>query len=157
VAEGPTLILVQFGPLQAGDRVIVRSKKEWRFLEDMGYIKILGIPGRTVDLIGSAARDAYLFASRPPRREIQVPADIRDEQLCALGLKEPDVSQYSSKDPRMSSFDPSMQSWRCRRHVDLDDPRSAGFYGRSRDWVDDGLGYTRASLSPEPQEPVLEY
>jgi hypothetical protein len=50
-----------------------------------------------------------------------------------------------------------MQSWRYKRYVDLDDPKSAGFFGRSRDWVNDGLMSTRSSLSPEPQEVDLDY
>lgn len=55
------------------------------------------------------------------------------------------------------SVDPSLQSWRYRRYVDLDDPKSAGFYGRSRDWVNDGLTSLRSSLSPEPHDIDLDY
>lgn len=50
----------------------------------------------------------------------------------------------------------NLSSWRYRRYVDLDDVKSAGFYGRSREWVNDGLANTRSSLSPEP-EVELDY
>lgn len=58
------------------------------------------------------------------------------------------VSFHSQDKP--GRFDENMQSWRYRQYVDLDDPRSAGFFGRSREWVNDGLTALRSSLSPEP-------
>lgn len=48
-------------------------------------------------------------------------------------------------------------SWRYRKYVDLDDPRGAALYGRSRDWVMNDLGSTRQSLSPEPLDTILDY
>jgi hypothetical protein len=145
--------------LQSGDRIIVRNSKGWRFLEDMGYVRILGIPGEKIELVGEAARDAFLFAAEPPLREVEVISDLESHQLLAVGvLKDPESVEFHSPSVYKSrSVDPSLQSWRYRRYVDLDDPRSAGFYGRSRDWVNDGLANLRSSLSPEPQDIDLDY
>jgi len=44
--------------LRRGDRLIVHAGKRWSFLEDMGYVKILGIPGEIVNLVGADARAA---------------------------------------------------------------------------------------------------
>lgn len=145
--------------LAAGDRVVVRNSKGWRFLEDMGYINILGIPGDKIELVGEAARDAFLFASEPPLREVEVISDLERHQLIAVGLcKESESFEFSSNTVYSSRYsDPSLQSWRYRRFVDLDDPKSAGFYGRSMDWVHDGLASHRSSLSPEPQDIDLDY
>jgi len=145
--------------LQEGDRIVVRNSKGWRFLEDMGYVQVLGIPGEKIELIGEAARDAFLFASEPPLREVEVLSDLKEHQLLAVGVvKETDSVEFLGRSIlKARSADPSLQSWRYRRYVDLDDPRSAGFYGRSRDWVNDGLANTRSSLSPELLDIDLDY
>jgi hypothetical protein len=150
----------RFESLVEGERIIVKNSKGWRFLEDMGYVKVIGIPGEKIELIGEAARDAFLFASEPPLREVEVLGDLRTDQLVSVGvIPSPDSVEYS--DPPSvfgsSGYDLNLQSWRYRRYVDLDDPRSAGFYGKSRDWVNDGIGVTRSSLSPEPADIELDY
>jgi hypothetical protein len=143
--------------LSAGDRIYVRNSKGWRFLEDMGFVDILGIPGEKIELVGSDARDAFLFATEPTLREVRVLSDLRTHQLVAVGvIPPPDVASYILPEADKVSFDYNLQSWRYRRYVDLDDVRSAGFYGRSREWVNDGLSNTRSSLSPEP-DGVLDY
>jgi hypothetical protein len=139
-----------------GDQLVVRNSKGWRFLEDMGYVRILGIPGEKVELIGSDARDAFLFACEPPLREVEVLSTLEQHQLVAAGvISSPDSIIFETDRPR-GGFDINMQSWRYRRYVDLDDVRSAGFYGSSRDWINDGLAATRSSLSPEP-DVMLDY
>jgi hypothetical protein len=140
-----------FTSLSEGERIVVRNSKGWRFLEDMGYVEILGIPGEKIELVGSDARDAFLFAAQPPHREVVVLSRLETHQLIAAGvIKSPDAGSFEVPS-RRAHFDPNMQSWRYRRYVDLDDPKSAGFYGKSRDWVNEGLANTRRSLSPEPE------
>jgi len=142
--------------LLAGERIIVRNSKGWRFLEDMGYVRIIGIPGEKIELVGSDARDAFLFASEPSYREVEVLDNLDRSQLLAVGVvKDREVTSFENFE-RRGVFDENMQSWRYRRYVDLDDPRSAGFFGRSRDWVNDGLANLRSSLSPEP-DMMLDY
>jgi len=141
--------------LRSGSKIVVRISKGWKFLADMGYISLGGIPGEKIELIGSDARDAYLFASEPPYREVEVFEDLDTQQLIAAGvIRSPEVGSFEEVQNRY--VDVNMQSWRYRRYVDLDDPKSAGFFGRSREWVDDGLASTRASLSPEP-DMILDY
>lgn len=153
VEEETDLSAYRESGFEKGSRLIVRSSRKWRFLEDMGFLKVSkSIPGVKRYLIGTDARDAYLFSSKPPQREVIVEEDISASQLAAVGIIIPDDEVYGS----LRSFDPTFQSWRYRRYVDLDDPKSAGFYGRSLDWVNDGLTRTRASLSPEP-DPFLDY
>jgi hypothetical protein len=148
-----------FRKLSAGQSIIVRNKKGWRFLEDMGYVRIVGIPGEVIELVGAAARDAYLFASEPSLREVEVISTLDTHQLVAACVISEDESvEYRSyKEFEESRFDVNLQSWRYRKYVDLDDPKSAGFYGKSREWIDDGLQDTRSSLSPEPASIELDY
>jgi hypothetical protein len=147
------------GGLQAGEHVIVRRSKVWSFLEDMGYVEVIGIPGELVELVGSSARDAFLFSVEPPLREVVVLSDLDAQQLAAVGCLETDGSGfYSSPEKDIAShFDVNTRSWRYRKYVDLDDPKSAGFYGRSRDWVNEGVSNCRSSLSPEPAGLELDY
>jgi len=139
-----------FRSLEIGETIVVKNSKGWRFLEDMGYVEIGSIPGEKIDLIGSDARDAFLFASRPNFREVRVTSVLEEHQLVAAGVI-PSVETVSFEDKRVFSstgFDLNLQSYRYRRYVDLDDPRSAGFYGRSKDWVNDVLTDTRFFLYP---------
>jgi hypothetical protein len=140
-----------FEKLHVGESFCVRNSRGWRFLEDMGYVRLGGIPGEKIELIGSDARDAFLFASEPPLREVEVLCDLETYQLVAAGVA-PSPQDSSFLDPELSPgvLDLNLQSWRYRRYVDLDDMRSAGAYGRSREWVVNGLASTRSSLSPEP-------
>lgn len=145
--------------LQQGERIIVNRNRSWTFLEDMGYVKIIGIPGELVELVGEAARDAYLFSAEPSLREVAILSDLDTQQLVAAGVLELDGSGYfsSPNDDSIPRFDMNTRSWRYRKYVDLDDPKSAGFYGRSHDWIQEGVSIGRSSLSPEPMEYDLDY
>lgn len=144
--------------LKEGERIIVRRSRLWSFLEDMGYVEVLGIPGELVDLVGAAARDAYLFSAEPPLREVAVLSDIDVHQLASVGILQSDGSGlFSSKFESSPRFDVNTRSWRYRKYVDLDDPKSAGFYGKSRAWIQEGVMDSRSSLSPEPLEYDLDY
>jgi len=146
------------GGLQEGEVVIVRRSKTWSFLEDMGYVKIIGIPGEVVELVGAAARDAYLFSTEPPLREVVVLSDLDMQQLAALDLVKTDgFGSFISPEYDNVPFDMNTRSWRYRKFVDLDDPKSAGFYGRSREWTNVGVMESRSSLSPEPLDYGLDY
>lgn len=144
--------------LSVGETVIVKNNRGWRFLEDMGYVKIVGIPGEKLVLVGEDARDAYLFASEPPFSEIEVLCDIHMHQLVAAGVvRSPDTVEFEGMRVFSSTgYDVNLQSWRYRKYVDLDDPRGAGILGKSREWVNDRLTSTRASLTPEPTD-FLDY
>lgn len=141
-----------FDSLRAGETIIVNRARSWSFLEDMGYVRVVGIPGEKIELIGPDARKAYLFASEPPLREVEILEPLRTDQLVAAGvLKSGGGLAYEGKDESGSRHvDMNTRSWRYRRYVDLDDPKGAGLYGRSKDFVDDKLASTRFSLSPEP-------
>jgi len=147
------------GEVFRDDILFVHNSKGWRFLEDMGYVSIEGVPGEKIELVGSAARDAYLFASEPTLRRVKVLGDLRYDQLISASVvRQVEMAQYDSKDlPSSRGYDLNLQSWRYRRYVDLDDPRSAGLFGSSRNWVDNGLSSTRSSLSPEPEDNGLAY
>lgn len=148
-----------FNSLKEGETVIVHRKKGWSYLEDMGYVKVVGIPGEKVVLIGSDARDAFLFASEPPLREVEVLADLTTSQLVAAGILDSGESVVFEGNDGSDSrhVDMNTTSWRYRRYVDLDDPKGAGLYGRSRKWLNEGLSSTRESLSPEPFNTILDY
>lgn len=150
-----------FERLEEGESIVVRNSKGWRFLEDMGYVRLArGVPGRKIHLVGAAARDAFLFASEPPLKRVEVLMPLETRHLVAAGVVR-DVASFSyegrSEVYEYQPLDPNLQSWRYRRYVDLDDPKSAGFYGRSRTWVNDGLSNSRMSLSPEPELDSLDY
>jgi len=148
-----------FKSLKEGDSIIVNRGKKWTFLEDMGYVKIAGIPGEKIELVGSDARDAYLFASEPPLRCVEVLSDLSTLQLVSVGiLQDAESEVFEGRDDYGSRHvDVNTRSWRYRKYVDLDDPRSAGMYGMSRDWVVDKLPMERSSLSPEPQDASMYY
>jgi len=146
------------GELSPGTSLVVRKSKAWSFLEDMGYVEVLGIPGEVVELVGADARDAYLFATEPPLREVRVISALDMQQLAAVGVVMADESGfYASKTVVDPPVDMNTRSWRYRKYVDLDDPKSAGFYGRSREWIKEGIFDSRESLSPEPMEYDLDY
>lgn len=146
------------GDLSEGERIVVRRSRVWSFLEDMGFVKIVGIPGEVVELVGAAARDAYLFSAEPPLREVVILSDLSMQQLAAIGIVQTDGSGFfTSKVPYDSHVDVNTRSWRYRKFVDLDDPKSAGFYGKSREWIQEGVSESRSSLSPEPLDYGLNY
>jgi len=148
----------QFVSLEEGESVIVRNGKGWRFLEDMGYVSIEGIPGEKIELIGSDARDAFLYASEPVLRRVRVLGDLSASQLVAAGiLRNVEAISFLDDDDRPGRFDLNMSSWRYRRYVDLDDVGNTGIFGAPSAWVDQGLSVTRASLSPEPDSIGLAY
>jgi hypothetical protein len=111
--------------LQCGETLVVRKTRGWSFLEDMGYIKIHGIPGEVITLIGPDAKTAFLHSHKPAIIKIEALGDIRVAQMVAAGVVEIDSSSFHShgnivdkavKDVRI------LQSWRYNRYVDLDDP-----------------------------------
>jgi hypothetical protein len=148
-----------FSSLKEGQTVIVNTSKAWKFLEDMGYVKIVGIPGEKIHLVGSDARDAYLFSTQPSLREVVALGDVSFDQLYACGIiREGQSEVFEGLDDSGSRHvDLNTRSWRYRKYVDLDDPGSAGLYGRSRDWVGNHIASLRSSLSPEPQDTYLDY
>jgi hypothetical protein len=144
--------------MEKGERYVVRRAKVWRFLEDMGYVRQIGIPGEKVTLVGKDARDAFLFASEPPLREVEVTSDLELHQLVALGIVSSDISTgfFTASNEDRSVYDENTRSWRYRKYVDLDDPRSAGFYG-NKQWLAPCLDRERSSLSPDPDGVFLDY
>jgi hypothetical protein len=144
--------------LYAGQTIFVPKKRGWTFLEDMGYVDIVGIPGEVITLFGVDAKEAFLMSKEPNLREVHVLADIKVCQLVSLGILQPSDSNlgefiggfgYVERDIR------SEQSWRYGRYIDLDDPKGFGRSSKAggRIWgrVD------RQSLSPEPQDVSLDY
>jgi hypothetical protein len=138
----------------AGERIIVRSGKVWSFLEDMGYVEILGIPGEVVHLVGADARAAFMSARRPPLREVVFRDVMTADQLIAVGLLSPDGVDESDVSP---FFDSNCYSRRYRPYVDLDNPRSSAQTSwRSADWKTDDPYASRDSVSPDPETSIVD-
>lgn len=109
--------------LDVGRRIFVPQKKGWRFLEDMGYVRIHGIPGPVVTLIGVEAKDAFLTAKEPNLREIEVLLPLKVENMVAVGILPPNFALgevhagfgFVDRDLKTE------QLWRySSRYVDLD-------------------------------------
>jgi hypothetical protein len=116
--------------LREGETLVVKKTRGWSFLEDMGYIKIRGIPGEVVTLIGPDAKTAFLHTHKPDLIEVEALGELRIAQMVAAGVVEIDSSSFHShgvivgkatKDVRV------LQSWRYNRYVDLDDPLPARY------------------------------
>jgi len=151
-------VFVEEETLEVGDRFVVKVGKSWSFLEDMGYIRKLGIPGEKIHLIGEDARDAYLFASEPPFVEVEVLSSLSTPQLVASGVVV-HASSVSFEDKSVISstgHDVNLQSWRYRRYIDHDDPRAPHLSDKTSSWLENGISSSRASLSPEP-DMFLDY
>jgi len=84
--------------LAENQSIVVSKMRGWSFLEDMGYVRLGGIPGEVVTLIGPDAKTAFLHAQKPNLVEVTALCDIRIEQLIAVGIvnAEKDVSYFSS-------------------------------------------------------------
>jgi len=148
-----------FKELEEGDTIIVNASKKWSFLEQMGYIRIVGIPGEKIELVGSDARDAYLYSHEPLLREVEVLSRLSSSQLVSVGImKDAGSEVFEGRDESGSRHvDWNTRSWRYRKYVDLDDPRAPTLYGKTRDWAVNDLPRERSSLSPEPQDVSLYY
>jgi len=133
--------------LRRGDRLIVHAGKRWSFLEDMGYVKILGIPGEIVNLVGADARAAYETAARPPFREVVAEDDVSTEQLISLGILEEEGLDMSDTS---SYVDVNSRSFRFRPYIDWDAPGRGREIKRGSTWRTDDPYASRDSLSPEP-------
>jgi hypothetical protein len=112
--------------LVEGMSIVVPEHKGWTFLEDMGYVKLMGIPGDVITLVGPDAKMAFLNAHKPNLRRVVVTCDLSLAQLCSVGvIKEPEVSFFHSRGAVVGevSYDQrAEQSWRYSRYVDFDNP-----------------------------------
>lgn len=86
-------------------------------------------------------------------------SDLSTEQLVATGiLSDPEGEVFEGRDNEGNRHvDLNTRSWRYRKYVDLDDPRTSSLYGRTREWAVNTLPTERSSLSPEPQDVYLDY
>jgi hypothetical protein len=145
------------GDIDEGRVVTVKASKKWSFLEDMGYVKILGIPGEVIHLVGTDARDAFLSASEPPLREVRVLSRLTASQLTVVGIYDPDSLALFSQDNVAPYVDRNSSSWRYRKYLDLDDPSAnASFSTRSSNWKTDDPQAFRDSVSPEPSSDLYD-
>jgi len=131
--------------ISQGDRLIVQASRKWTFLEDMGYIRILGIPGETVHLVGEDARAAYESAAKPSLREVVADDDVAVEQLISIGLLNEEGLDMSDE---YVFTDKNSRSFRYRQYLDLDAPGQGR--RRASNWKTDDPRASRDSLSPEP-------
>jgi hypothetical protein len=140
--------------LSEGSIIVVKNAKVWRFLEDMGYVEIIGIPGSKIELIGTDARDAFLYGSEPAFRTVKVVSALSYQQLVSVGIIRLENEGLYDSDQRaltstMPTFDPNLRNWRYRRYVDLDNP----LHSRSSEIIAEHLGRlaeSRQSSSPDP-------
>jgi hypothetical protein len=109
----------------AGEYLCVRKSKGWSFLEDMGYVTVLGIPGQVVHLVGVDAKEAFMSAATPPYREVRVDIDMSESQLRLCGIVLPqdldsDYGEYHTTPFKRSTDD----GW--RRYRDWDAVEDSG-------------------------------
>jgi hypothetical protein len=144
--------------LYVGQTIYVPKKRGWTFLEDMGYVDIVGIPGEIITLYGVDAKEAFLMSKEPNLREIRVLCDIKVCQLVSLGIlqsSDSNLGEFIGGYGEVVRDIRSEQSWRYGRYIDLDNPKG---FGRSSKGVRDNWGrLDRQSLSPEPQDVALDY
>jgi len=147
----------RFTELEYGTQIIVENRKVWRFLEDMGYVKVIGIPGEVVHLVGADARDAYLSATEPNLRLVRVLSSLSHSDLVALQIcPEFDDIEFSLPSSVVErSRDYANRSWVYSRYIDLDQPSVSDFY-RSRSTFSARKDVS-PSLSPEPDDISMYY
>lgn len=112
--------------LTEGQSIVVPKRRGWTFLEDMGYVRLKGIPGEVITLVGPDAKTAFLHAHEPNLREVEALCDLSLAQLMSVGVVD-DLSDQSlpGKAKVVGSVDRDFraeQSWRYNRYVDLDNP-----------------------------------
>lgn len=117
--------------LLPGQTINVPKRKGWTFLEDMGYVKIRGIPGQAVHLIGVEAKTAFLAAVEPNLREIVVLHPLGREDLMAVGIltSEDNEGELHAGFGEVIRSVESEQSWRYSKYIDLDEPKQSTGYG----------------------------
>lgn len=117
------------GDLPAGKTIYVPKHRGWTFLEDMGYVDIVGIPGEVVTLVGVDAKDAFLVAQEPNLREVIILSDLKVYDLVSLGIlkeSEDSLGEFLGGFGEVVRDIRSEQSWRYGKYIDLDNPRSFG-------------------------------
>lgn len=117
------------GDLSAGSTIYVPIHRGWTFLEDMGYVDIVGIPGEVITLIGVDAKEAFLIAQEPNLREVVVLTDLKVSNLLSLGIvneSEDSLGEYMISYGSIQRDIRSEQSVRYGRYIDLDNPRGFG-------------------------------
>jgi hypothetical protein len=111
--------------LRLGQVICVPKKRGWTFLEDMGYVKILNIPGKVLTVVGSDAKSAFLGATAPNLRLVEVMSDIGMEKLVSLGIlpdsDREDFEYISNADIKRDVT--TEQSWRYSSYLDYDNPK----------------------------------
>lgn len=75
-----------FLELEEGEVINVPINRSWKLLEDMGYVRILGIPGGVATLIGVEAKMAFLSSRQPNLRQVRVESRLETSQLIAVGI-----------------------------------------------------------------------
>lgn len=112
--------------LREGQTLVVPKHRGWSFLEDMGYVKMEGIPGEVLTLVGPDAKQAFLCAQEPNLRKVVVLCALSLAQLCNVGvIKEPSVSFFHDRGCVVGDVRRDLrteQAWRYNRYVDLDNP-----------------------------------
>lgn len=128
-----------FRSLRRGETIIVPVGKKWKFLEDMGYADVRGIPGAVVNLIGVEAKEAFRSAHKPNLREIRILSDLNEGQLIAMGIIDPELSTLAFYEENRVNRDlRTEQLWRYSSYVDLDRVQSQQRWGevQEEDTVD---------------------
>jgi hypothetical protein len=120
------VITEELDGLAEGQSIVVPKRRGWTFLEDMGYVRLKGIPGEVITLVGPDAKTAFLHAHEPNLREVEALCDLSLAQLMSVGVVD-DLSDQSlpGKAKVVGSVDRDFraeQSWRYNRYVDLDNP-----------------------------------
>lgn len=108
--------------LQEGDVIVVNAGKKWTFLEDMGYARVLGIPGEVIHLVGADAKEAFLHGSEPSVRRVEILSCLNEEQMIAMGLYDPEFFDSSSESYSLGMEVSSV--YRRSAYVDYDKPVS---------------------------------
>jgi hypothetical protein len=109
--------------LKRDETIYVHAGRRWSFLEDMGYVRIVGIPGQVVHLIGTDAKTAFLSGRRPTLREVHVLCDLKVEDLYSVGILTPDELTENRVPVHSSEYGSELRAlWDSGRYVDFDKP-----------------------------------
>lgn len=133
--------------LVAGESITVEKSKAWSFLEDMGYVKIVGIPGEVLTLINEDARDAYITSSEPLARSVRVLSDVTLSMLYSVGAILPPEDLGFQSDVRVKGRIPRGVGF--KKYIDLDDPDVFEYYSGSVDYKKGSYADRDSSVEPE--------
>lgn len=146
--------------LTRGQVICVPKRRGWTFLEDMGYVRILGIPGGVATLIGVDAKTAFLNATEPNLREVEILSDLGVDKLIASNVL-PSDTEAGEENISFGEVVRDLRSElpiRYMSYIDLDAPKERYRFDVQMEIEErrDPSSFRR-SLSPDVFDDILDY